>query len=59
MDDEIALQALHTACQQVLPSLASDRIRTDDHIAEEIRETCRDLERRLTELGVPFTSCFD
>jgi hypothetical protein len=30
----------------------------DDHLAGAIRETCRDVEQRLTELGVSFASCF-
>jgi len=59
LDDEVEwLQGLLEACQQVIPSLESGQIRVDEQIAEGIRETCRQVERRLAELGVAFTTCF-
>jgi len=47
MDDLIQhLKSLHEACQNVLSILDDER---DDRIAQAIRETCHEVDRRLAE----------
>jgi hypothetical protein len=49
------LLALHNACQRVLAHVGTN----DDQIAEALRETCRLVEARLSELGRRFESVFE
>jgi hypothetical protein len=59
MDNEVErLQGLLEACHRVLPRLESGQSRMDDDLARAIEEKCREVERRLDELGVSFASCF-
>jgi hypothetical protein len=46
---------LHDACHRVLAHLGAK----DDQIADAVRETCRLVEARLSELGVKFESAFE
>jgi hypothetical protein len=58
-DDDVSeaarLVELHDACHCVLAHLDG----SDAQIAEAVRETCRLVEARLSELGVKFESAFE
>ena len=58
-DDDVSeadrLVELHDACHRVLAHLDA----SDAQIAEAVRETCRLVEARLSELGVKFESALE
>jgi hypothetical protein len=58
-DDDVSeadrLVELHDACHRVLAHLDG----SDAQIAEAVRETCRLIEARLSDLGVKFESAFE
>jgi hypothetical protein len=54
MDEVERLQVLLDVCHEVLPGMEN----RDDEVTEAIRETCRDVEARLRELGVSSANRF-
>jgi hypothetical protein len=55
MSEVTRLLALFDTCQETLVALEGRPVTRDEReIVAAIRDTCRDIEARLTELGVPF-----
>jgi hypothetical protein len=56
MNNEVEhLRGLLEACDRVLPELDAGEARGDE-LAEAIRETCRNVEARLAELGLSYAN---